>query len=114
MIYDLVYTDRAKRDLNAATDYIAQHVPETAEQWFNGFVAALETLRRDALSYSLAEEGQRCFMDVRQFIFRTKSRQANRVLYTVRGSNVVILTIRRPGQDLLTEDELRQSIAEWD
>ncbi len=38
MIYGLLYTDRAKRDLNAATDAIAEKAPETAERWFEGFV----------------------------------------------------------------------------
>jgi plasmid stabilization system protein ParE len=114
MTYDLVYTERAIRELNAAADYIAQHAPETAERWFNGFVAALETLRRDATIYSLAPESSFCSIKVRQIIYRTRSRRAHRALFTIRDDKVYILAIRRPGQDLLTEDELRQSIAELD
>jgi len=114
MTYDLVYTERAIRELNAAADYVAQFAPETAERWFNGFVAVLETLRRDAMIYGPAPESDFCSVDVRQFIYRTKSRRANRALYTIRQTSVYILTIRRPGQDLLTEDELRQSIAQLD
>lgn len=114
MTYDLVFSDRAKRDLNAATDAIAELAPETAERWFNGFVGALETLTRDAAIFALAPESNYCSIEVRQFIYRAKSRRANRALFTIRGATVIILTIRRPGQDLLTEEELRQSIAELD
>jgi plasmid stabilization system protein ParE len=114
MMYELVYTSRAKRDLNAATDAIAENAPETAERWFGSFIAALETLRRDAAIFALAPECDRCSIDIRQFIYRTKSRGANRALYTIRGSTVIIITIRRPGQELLTDEELRQSIAEFE
>ncbi len=114
MTFDLIYTERAKCDLNAATDFIAERAPETAERWFEGFVAALETLRHNARIYSLAPESARCSIEVRQFLYRTKSRRVNRALYTIRGSTVVILAIRRPGQDLLTDEELQQAIAEID
>jgi plasmid stabilization system protein ParE len=114
MTYNLVYTLRAKQDLNTTADYIAERAPETAERWFNGFVAALESLRRDADIYGLAPENERCSVEVRQLIYRTKSRRTNRALYTIRESNVYILAIRRPGQDLLTQSELRQAIAEFD
>jgi plasmid stabilization system protein ParE len=112
MIYDLVYTDRAKLDLIAAADSIARNAPETAERWFQGFTTALETLQRDANVYSLAPESARCSIEVRQLLYRTKSHRVNRALYTIRGSTVVILAIRRPGQDLLTYEELMRAIAE--
>jgi plasmid stabilization system protein ParE len=110
MTFDLVYTHQAKRDLNDAADFIAQHAPQSAERWFNGFVAALATLRNDALLYSLAPENEQASVEVRQLIYRTKSRRANRALYTIRGTTVHILAIRRPGQDLLTDAELQQAI----
>jgi hypothetical protein len=85
MIYELVYTDRAKHDLIVATDAIVANAPETAELWFRGFVAVLETLRRDAAVYGLAPENHRCSIEIRQFIYRTKSRRANRALYGFAG-----------------------------
>jgi plasmid stabilization system protein ParE len=112
MKYELFYTERAKRDLAEATDAIAKNAPETAQRWFEGFVRALSTLSRDAEIYSLAPESTHSAVDVRQFIYRTKSRRANRALYTIQGARVCILAIRRPGQDLLTQQELRSAIAE--
>jgi plasmid stabilization system protein ParE len=114
MTYELVYTSRARRDLNSAADYIARQAPETAQRWFNGFGRTLDRLRTDAVSYSTAPESERCSVRVQQIFYRTKSRQANRALFTIRGSTVYILAIRRPGQDLLTEEELEQAVTDLD
>lgn len=114
MTYDLVYSERAKRDLINATEAMARHAPLTAERWFNNFVFALSKLSRDAAAYGFAPESEHCSVEVRQFIYRTKSRRANRALYTIQGSTVVILAIRRPGQDLLTDDELARAMNELD
>ncbi len=105
MNYQLVYTTRAKNDLCAATDYIAQQVPETAERWFNGFVVALAKLKQNPLIYGLAPESDQVREEIRQIIYRTKSRRANRALFSIRGDTVYILCIRRPGQRLLTQLE---------
>jgi plasmid stabilization system protein ParE len=112
MTYDLVYTERAKRDLQRATDSIARDAPETAQRWFDGFVATLQTLSVNATVYCLAPESELCAIEVRQMIYRTKSRRVNRALYTIRGTTAYILAIRRPGEDLLTEEELAEAIAD--
>jgi len=114
MTYNLVYTGRAKRDLQRATEAIAHNAPETAQRWFDGFVATLQSLSTSATVYSLAPESEQCSVEVRQLIYRTKSRRANRALYTIRGETVYILAIRRPGEDLLTEEELAQAVAEME
>jgi plasmid stabilization system protein ParE len=114
MTYDLVYTERAKRDLHNGVVEIARNAPQTAERWFEGFINALGRLRQEAPNFSLAPESGRCSVEVRQFIYRTKSRRANRALYTIRGGTVFILAIRRPGHDLLTEEELESAVAEVD
>jgi len=105
--YKLFYTTRAKSDLRAATDYIAQQVPETAEHWFNSFVAALVKLQQNPLIYGVAPESDQLDENIRQLIYRTKSRRPNRALFVIRGDTVYILCIRRPGQRLLTYQEIR-------
>jgi plasmid stabilization system protein ParE len=112
MTYDLVYSERAIRDLQRATDSIARDAPDTAVRWFEGFVATLQTLSKNATVFGLAPENEHCAIEVRQVIYRTKSRRANRALYTLRDDMVYILAIRRPGEDLLTDDELAAAIAD--
>lgn len=112
MTFELVYTERAKHDLFRAAEYISRDAPDTAQRWFEEFVAALARLATLASVFGVAPESQYCAYEVRQMIHRTKSRRANRVLYVIRGSTVYVLAIRRPGQDLLTPDELTEAIAE--
>ena len=100
--------------IERAVDAVSRHAPETAERWFDGFVAALETLATNAAMYALAPESEMCSVEIRQMIYRTRNRRANRALYTIRESAVYILAIRRPGQDLLTADEVARAIAELD
>jgi hypothetical protein len=56
MAYQHCYTATAAAELRAATDWIAERAPETAELWFEGFVDMLATLRIDALAHGLAPE----------------------------------------------------------
>jgi plasmid stabilization system protein ParE len=114
MSFELIYTSRARQDLLAAADSIAQHAPATAEKWFNGFVQALATLRQNADIYGHAPESPIGEIEVRQFLHRTKSHKVNRALFAIRGPTVYILAIRRPGQALLTDDEMRSAIEQLD
>jgi plasmid stabilization system protein ParE len=112
MAYQLRYTATAATELRAATDWIAERAPETAERWFEGFVELLATLRVNALAHGLAPEDSLVTVEVRQIIYRTASRRFNRALYTVADNTVVILGIRRPGQRLLTKRDVQGRLAE--
>ena len=106
MPYRLRYTYRAIRELNAAADWIAQHAPETAEIWFDQFIDKLSQLQFNPNCYGFAPENERSKIVIRQLLFLTASRQANRALFTISGNEVVILGIRRPGQDIVPPGEL--------
>lgn len=112
MQYRVVYTSRAKRDLHAATEYIAARVPETAEKWFDGFVETLAKLKNDPLFFGLAPESKHVEAEIRQVIYRTKSRRSNRALFTVRDQTVFILCIRRPGQKLLSSSDTKALLSD--
>jgi hypothetical protein len=47
--------------------------------------------------------------EIRQFIYRTKSGRANRALFTILGDEVRVLHIRRPGQPLMSPEDLERS-----
>lgn len=106
MTHKVILLGRAERELREATAYIAQQVPETAERWFNGFIAALDTLAENPERCSLAPESDLFPYEIRQFLYRTKSRYPTRALFTIAGEEVRILMIRRPGQALLREEDL--------
>jgi plasmid stabilization system protein ParE len=95
-------------DLNAAREHLRQFAPETADRWYLSFLEALLQLEANPEIWPLAPETSEFPFDLRQFLFRTKSRRANRALFTIIGDEVRILAIRRPGQPLITKDDVEQ------
>jgi len=104
--FTVLLTARAIQDLENARDYIRQSAPETADRWFASFLDALLRLEENPESRSLAPENAEFPFELRQFLFRTRSRLANRALFTIVGDEVRILAIRRPGQPLITGEDL--------
>jgi len=106
MSYELRYTLSAKQELQAATDWIAKQAPETAQTWFDGFLTTIGLLREQPLAFGLAPENDFVDIEVRQLIYRTASRRGNRALFTVVDREVIILGIRRPGQQLISAESI--------
>lgn len=106
MPHDVFLTTRAQKDLKTARSYIAKFSPEAAERWYFDFIESLLDLETRPESRPMApEEGQFAF-DLRQYIFRPKSGKPNRALFTIVGNQVRVLAIRRPGQRLITPDDI--------
>lgn len=105
MRFTVLLTARALRDLRDARDYIRQWAPETADRWYRSFLEALLRLEENPESRSLATENAEFPFELRQLLFRTKSRLANRALFTIVGDEVRVLAIRRPGQPLITKED---------
>jgi len=106
MRYQVLILRRAEQELRDAADWIAEHSPSAAQRWFNGFVDALCTLDREPQRCGLAPESASSRCELRQLIYRPKTRRAYRAIFTIAGDQVRILRIRGAGQDLLTAEEL--------
>lgn len=111
MTLRLRYTDTAAAELRAAADWIASGRPR---QRSAGSTASSSFSRRCGAIPSLTDSPRRALVDavVRQVIYRTASRRANRALFTVVGDTVVILGIRSPGQRLLSRREVGDRLGE--
>jgi plasmid stabilization system protein ParE len=102
----VVLTARAQRDLEAAHRHIATTAPETAASWYRNFLYSLLRLEENPEIWPEAPETARFSFVLRQLLFRTKSRYANRALFTIVGSEVRVLAIRRPGQPLINKADI--------
>lgn len=107
MTYRVRMQRLAKRDVRTTTDWIAERSPDGADRWVDALNRALESLRSDPESYSLAEEYEEFpSQTLRQFFFKTRRGRKYRGLFTVVGNEVRVLRVRGPGQDLVTPDEV--------
>jgi plasmid stabilization system protein ParE len=107
MDYEVLVTRRAQQDLEETRNYIAKYAPETAERWYRDFLEALCTLEVNPQAHPLAAENKDLPMEVRQYLYRTRSGRVNRALFTIVDREVRVLAIRRPGQQSATMDDLR-------
>jgi plasmid stabilization system protein ParE len=108
MSHRVVVTQRAERELDEATAWIAQHASETSRRWFWGFVEALHSLQDNPARCGLARENSLVTQKIRQLLYGR--RRTYRAIYTVHGDAVVVLAIRHTAQQDLRADELGLSV----
>ena len=104
--YDIVVLELASRDVQEQFDYLRQRSPTGAESWYEVYLSALENLKLDPLGPGVAPENYQVEDEVRQVLFKTRRGFPYRILYTIVASEVRILRVRGPGQDLLGPQEL--------
>jgi plasmid stabilization system protein ParE len=100
----VLITQRVFRQLNDVADWIAERAPETAERWFNKFTARVQSLETTASQCPVARESRRLPFELREMLFG-KQRQW-RVLFTIRGDDVLVMTVRHASQSDVTLDDL--------
>jgi plasmid stabilization system protein ParE len=106
MRFEVLITERARRDLEQARAYIAKHAPEAAERWYVGFLKALLDLEKNPTARPFAAENPDFPFELREFLYRSRSGSVSRALFTIVRQEVRVLAIRRPGQDLVTREDL--------
>ena len=80
MAWEVYLTALAQRDLTAAREYISRDDPEAAERWYTGCLRALLVLEENPGNWSLAPEDSAFSFELRQYFYRSRSRQASRAL----------------------------------
>ena len=89
MRYRIELSRRAECDSEEAFLYIRERAPLNAVRWRHGLEAKLRVLERMPASFALAPENQDTTIEVRQLLYGRY-----RILYTIRGSTVFVLTVR--------------------
>jgi plasmid stabilization system protein ParE len=104
MNYQVVFTNRAAQDLEAAYLWIAARAPETAAHWYNRFLDALDSLSSNPQRCPVAPESQRFPTEIRQLLFG--GGRTYRALFTIHGETVVVLHIRHASRQEASAEEL--------
>jgi plasmid stabilization system protein ParE len=99
---------RAQADLESIVRYISERSLQGAKAWRERWDEVLAELRKSPLSAALAPESASYGSDIRQLLFKTRRGRTYRVLFTVVGRGVFILTVRGPGQDLIRRGLFRR------
>lgn len=102
MAFRVRTSPQAKQDAREILSWlIAEYAGETGLRWFQGLEASILSLRSMPERCPLAPENPSVPFEMRQLLYGSK-RHRYRILFTIDGENVIILRIRRPGQQSLT------------
>ena len=102
MTYSVIVTRKAKDDLRHYYAVAAEHAPETAARWLHRFEDALQTLSTNPTRCPLAPENDLVVRTIYQFFYGKRLRRY-RALFTIAGSDVLVLHIRRGTMDKAAE-----------
>ncbi len=103
MIYRKRMLRQAEAELREIFWWIEERSLDGAARWLAAFEKTLEQVLHDPSALPLAPEDEFAHYEVRHFVFKTRRGRRYRAIYTVVGSEVRILHIRGPGQDVVTE-----------
>lgn len=101
MAYEVELSRRAGRDLTEAFEYIHARAPLNAVRWRKGLQQRLRSLERQPEAFGFAPENQDAKADIRQRLYGQY-----RILYTIRGETVFVLTVRHGARTFLTGEEV--------
>jgi toxin ParE1/3/4 len=109
MSYQVRLTSRAERDVDGILAWLRQHSPQGAAAWFGRWNDVIQDLSAMAGNYDLAPENDSHDIEIRHVLFKTRRGKKYRALFIIRESQVYIIHVRGPGQDLIPPEEIELS-----
>lgn len=97
---------KAEADLGRILSYIAKRSPQGAADWLDAYDAAVEQISRNDWPRLFAKENDHVEEMLYQCFFRTRRGRTYRTIYIVDGSELLIVRVRGPGQQLLRASEM--------
>lgn len=103
----LTVTPRARRDIDRNADWWADHHSiEQALKWSDAVYDQLESLRDFPESHSLSAENGQFDFEIPEKLVGLGPRPGYRAIYTIKGNEVFVLTVRAGEQDRLTANDI--------
>ena len=107
MIYDVVLTRKAERQITAAARWWAEHRSvHQAQYWYQGVVQTLNSLATDPQRCPLAPEHEALPLPIRQITYGVGCKPTHRALFAIRGQRVVVYAVRHVAQQDVGPEDL--------
>lgn len=113
MAFYLDFPNTALEDAAEALEWMTQHSPKNAPDWYNGLIEAVFSLEEMPRRCALAPESNDYDKEVRQLLY-TKRRVTYRIIFVILPGDedfegiVRVCRIRHSSQKPLTPDDIRQ------
>lgn len=99
MSFQVNISPRAKAEFEDQLLYLQQRSLKGADAWADAFLSTIAGLEDRPQIHGLAPESPDHSIDIYQVIFKTKRGYPYRLLYSIDGAEVKILTVRGVRQD---------------
>src|SRR5882672_10293119 len=102
----VVITEQAEREMQSTFNWWAEHRSKRqADRWYAGLAKAITDLSENPERHGQSRERERFAFEIRDLLFGLGRRPSHRAVFTIRGEEVLVLTIRHVAQrDLSPED----------
>src|SRR5579864_8085050 len=107
MSFHASVTDGASSDIRSILQWIDERSPAGALAWHRAWKNVLQSLRDRADKFGVAPESEDHPEVIRQIVFKTRRGRPYRALFIVRDSDVFVLHVRGPGQNLIDPGGIR-------
>ena len=105
-MYRVVLKNRVIRDIERNSRWWAEHhSTEQALQWYEAAFEAIYKLDALPESHPIADENDKFAYEIRELHFGTGSRPTHRAVFTIKGNEVHVLTIRNAAQNIITPED---------
>ncbi len=104
--YQFEITPRAEADVTKIFDWLSTRSVQGAKNWFVAYEEALYKILSNPLHYGLAIEAARLSQEIRECYFHTQFGKKYRIVFLIREQLIVVLCVRRPGEDLLRKSDI--------
>ena len=99
----LTYQSRAAKDLESILAYIDERSDQGAIAWLDRYDGVIKRIRENPEQFPKAPESVNLSIAVQNAIVRTKKGLPYRVVFVERPGEIVVLSIRGPGQSNLDQ-----------
>ena len=90
---------RAQAEFESQLVYLLDRSPKGAKTWAKEFKIAIQRLASGPEKHGLAPEDSDHEQEIRQTIFKTRKELPYRLIFTMRGTEIHVLSIRGTGQN---------------
>jgi plasmid stabilization system protein ParE len=103
----VVITEQAEREMQSAFDWWAGHRSKRqADRWYAGLAKAIAGLSETPERHGQSRKRDRFAYEIRDLLFGIGRRPTHRAVFTIRGEEVVVLTVRHVAQQGLTPEDI--------
>lgn len=108
MVYRVIITRRAERDLQSAARWWAtERSADQAKRWLAGIEKKLQALTKSPMRFPLAAENGQFPFELRELHYGIGKQPTHRAVFTVADELVLVLAVRHGAQDWLQSEDIQ-------